>query len=78
MTRSDRDDLRALRKRLLVAESMLMRERLARDLREATRPARILRQALGAAPSALPVRALFGILGPWLYSRWRRGSGRRR
>lgn len=72
MTGSDRGDLRSLRKQLLVAESMLMRERLARDLRRATRPARIFRQALGTAPSALPARTVFGILGSWLYSRWRR------
>lgn len=72
MSRSDPDDLRALRKRLLIAESMLMRERLARDIRESTRPVRLLRESLVAAASTVPGRSLLGFVVPWLYSRWRR------
>lgn len=72
MSQPDQDDLRALRKRLLVAESMLMRERLARDICESTRPVRLLRESLFAAASAVPTRSLLGFVVPWLYSRWRR------
>jgi len=65
------DDLRALRKRLLVAESMLMRERLAQELRDTTRPIRLLRESLGAASTSLPARSLLLTVVPWLYARWR-------
>lgn len=70
MTR-DADDLRALRKRLLVAESMLMRERLAQELRDSTRPFRLLRSSLGTASTSMPARSLLLTVVPWLYARWR-------
>jgi len=72
MSQPDSDDLRTLRKRLLVAESTLMRERLARDLRETTRPVRLLRESLHAAAAAVPSRSVLGMVVPWLVSRWRR------
>lgn len=72
------DDLRELRKRLLVAESMLMREKLARDLRDTLRPVRLLQEAVGLASARLSSGSVLWIVIPWLMRRFRGGeSGRK-
>jgi len=76
MTRSSAssDDLRELRKRLLVAESMLMREKLARELHDTLRPVRLLQDALGLASARLSSGSLLWIAIPWLMQRFRGGK----
>lgn len=67
-----RRDLRELRKRLLVAESMLMRERLARDLQRGLRPAHRLMHSLAMASAALPLRPIAWALFSWFLGHRRR------
>lgn len=73
MSRADTDDLRTLRKRLLVAQSALMRERLAQELHRSTHPLRLARNVVASsAASSLPVRSLLSVALPWLYGRLRK------
>ena len=72
------DDLRQLRKRLLVAESMLMREKLARDLHDALSPVRLLQDAVGLASARLSSGSLLWIAIPWLMRRFRGGESARK
>jgi len=80
MTRSSvsTDDLRELRKRLLVAESMLMREKLARELHDTLRPARLLQDAVGLASARLSSGSMLWIAIPWLMRRFRGGGAGRK
>jgi len=72
------DDLRELRKRLLVAKSMLMREKLARELHDTLRPVRLLQDAVGLASARLSSGSMLWIAIPWLMRRFRGGeSGRK-
>jgi hypothetical protein len=68
---TDRDGLRTLRKRLLIARSALLRERLAREWHRSTQPAHLLREALGFGGALPPGRILLTLL-PWMLGRWRR------
>lgn len=68
------DDLRELRKRLLVAESMLMREKLARELHDTLRPMRLLQDAVGLASARLSSGSMLWIAIPWLMRRFRGGG----
>lgn len=73
---TDPDDLRALRKQLLVARSALLREQLARELRLSTHPVSLAREVLGAAGSLPPGRLALTLL-PWLLGLWRRRRRKR-
>ncbi len=66
-----RRDLRELRKRLLVAESILMRERLAQDLQRGLRPAHRVMQSLAIAGAALPLRSVAWAVFSWFLGRRR-------
>jgi len=59
--------LRQLRKQLLVAESMLMRERLARALQRGLGPARTAMHAAALASAVLPLRPIVWALLSWFF-----------
>jgi hypothetical protein len=65
-------EMRDLRKRLLVARSTLMRERLAQDLQRSLGPARATMHAAAIAGAVLPLKPIAWAVLSWFLGRRRK------